>query len=215
MNALAPARRAVPGVPCDAVHIALEPLVEQYGLIVVFLGSLAEGETAAIVGGLLAHQKVFLLWQTVAAAFAGAAIGDGLMFLLGRRCASHPRVEALRARPGFDRAYRLLQAHPDAFVLANRFVYGMRLVGGLAAGLAGVSTARFVVLNGIASMVWALVFTAFGYGFGVGIERLLGQELLRERHLLVALGLALMLLAAGVVVARRMRARSRTLAGAG
>ena len=41
----------------------LHQLVARYGLIAVFLGCVAEGESAAILGGFFAHQKVFVPWQ--------------------------------------------------------------------------------------------------------------------------------------------------------
>jgi len=59
-------------------------LIEQYGLIAVFLGCVAEGESAAILGGFFAHQHLFVLWHTILAAALGAFAGDTLFFILGR-----------------------------------------------------------------------------------------------------------------------------------
>ncbi|TIN07946.1 MAG: DedA family protein, partial [Mesorhizobium sp.] len=42
---------------------AIHRLIEQYGLIAVFFGCVAEGESAAILGGFFAHQHIFVLWQ--------------------------------------------------------------------------------------------------------------------------------------------------------
>ncbi|TIS12395.1 MAG: DedA family protein, partial [Mesorhizobium sp.] len=134
---------------------AIHRLIEQYGLIAVFLGCVAEGESAAILGGFFAHQHIFVLWQAFLAAFLGAFAGDAAFFTLGRSFADHPYVVRLRRRPGFRRAYRLLNTHPNIFVLTNRYIYGMRLVGGIAAGLSTVSVPRFVILNAISSAVWA------------------------------------------------------------
>ncbi|TIV71595.1 MAG: DedA family protein, partial [Mesorhizobium sp.] len=94
----------------------------------------------------------------------------------------------LRRRPGFSRAYRLLNTHPNIFVLTNRYIYGMRLVGGIAAGLSTVPMARFVILNAISSAVWAALFSAIGYVFGLGAERMVGQAFERHERLLIALG---------------------------
>lgn len=163
-------------------------LVEQYGLIAVFLGCVAEGESAAILGGFFAHQHVFVLWQTFVAAFLGAFAGDTFFFTLGRSFAEHRYVRRLRRRPGFGRAYRLLNTHPNIFVLTNRYIYGMRLVGGIAAGLSTVPMPRFVILNAISSAVWAALFSTIGYVFGLGAERMVGQAFERHERLLIALG---------------------------
>jgi membrane protein DedA with SNARE-associated domain len=171
----------------DAIH----HLVEQYGLIAVFLGCVAEGESAALLGGFFAHQHVFVLWQAFLAASIGAFVGDTLFFTLGRSFANHPLVTKLRGRPGFSHAYRLVSNHPDIFVLSNRFIYGLRLVGGIAAGLSGIAVTRFVILNVISSIVWAGLFTTIGYVFGLGAERIVGQALVRHERLLIALAIGL------------------------
>ena len=133
---------------------AIHHLIEQYGLIAVFLGCVAEGESAAILGGFFAHQHVFILWQAFLAAALGAFVGDTFFFTLGRSFADHPSVLRLKARPGFSHAYRLVSSHPNIFVLSNRYIYGMRLVGGIAAGFANITVTRFVTLNAISSTRW-------------------------------------------------------------
>ncbi|RWK65967.1 DedA family protein [Mesorhizobium sp.] len=171
----------------DAIH----HLIEQYGLIAVFLGCVAEGESAALLGGFFAHQHVFVLWQAFLAAAIGAFVGDTFFFILGRSFADHPFVVKLKDRPGFSHAYRLVSTHPDIFVLSNRFIYGLRLVGGIAAGLSGIAVRRFVILNVISSIVWAGLFTTIGYVFGLGAERIVGQALARHERLLIALAIGL------------------------
>ena len=186
-------------------HI-IEHWIAQYGLIAVFLGCLAEGETAALLGGFFAHQQVFALWQTVLAAFCGATLGDTCFFLLGRRFAQHRWVRSLRAQPGFDRADRLLRQHPNLFVLSNRYLYGMRLVGGVAAGLAEIGLGRFIVLNMVSALVWALLFSALGYLFGLGAQQVLGHALHAHQRLWLALALMVVMgLAALLVRVRRRR----------
>ncbi|PBC11817.1 DedA family protein [Mesorhizobium sp. WSM3859] len=186
-------------------------LIEQYGLIAVFLGCVAEGESAAILGGFFAHQHVFVLWQTFLAAFLGAFGGDTFFFTLGRSFAEHRYVRRLRQRPGFSRAYSLLNTHPNIFVLTNRYIYGMRLVGGIAAGLSTVPMPRFVVLNAISSAVWAALFSGIGYVFGLGAEEMVGQAFERHERLLIALGVGVVVAVVAWLVghhfARRERAR--------
>lgn len=188
---------------------AIHRLIEQYGLVAVFLGCVAEGESAAILGGFFAHQQIFVLWQTFVAAFLGAFAGDTFFFTLGRSFADHPYVRRLRRRPGFRRAYRLLNTHPNIFVLTNRYVYGMRLVGGIAAGLSTVSVARFVVLNAISSAVWAALFGTVGYVFGLGAERMVGQAFARHERLLIALAVGIAVAVLAWLVARHFAGKER------
>jgi membrane protein DedA with SNARE-associated domain len=168
----------------DTIHL----LIEKYGLFAVFLGSLAEGESAAILAGFFAHQHVFVAWQAYAAAFLGAFLGDTTFFTVGRYFSERPFVLRLRQKPGFSHAYELVQSHPNLFVLSNRYVYGFRLVGGVAAGLSRISPVRFVVLNALSALVWAALFCGIGYVFGLGAEQIIGQKLMKHERLLIALG---------------------------
>lgn len=189
----------------DAIH----HFIEQYGLLAIFVGCVAEGESAAILGGFFAHQHVFVLWHAFVAAALGAFVGDTFFFILGRSFADNRHVVRLRRRPGFRRAYRLLNTHPNIFVLSNRYVYGMRLVGGIAAGLSTIAAPRFVILNAISSVVWAVVFSTIGYVFGLGAEHFVGQALLRHERLLIGLGIGLTVAVLAWLVARHIAGRER------
>ncbi len=183
----------------DTIHF----LVAQYGLLAVFLGCTAEGETAAILGGFFAHQHIFAPWQAYAAAASGAFVGDVFFFLAGRLFADHRLVHYLREKPGFGHAHRLMQAHPAAYVLVNRYIYGFRLVGGIAAGLSGIPIPAFMVLNALSALVWAAIFGTIGYVFGLGAEHFIGGAIARHQLLLVGLGIGLVLAAAAIYVAHR------------
>ncbi|MDW6023729.1 DedA family protein [Mesorhizobium sp. BAC0120] len=181
----------------ETIHL----LVEKYGLIAVFLGSLAEGESAAILAGFFAHQRIFVTWQAIAATFLGAFGGDTLFFLAGRHFSETRFVTGLRNWPGFDRAFRLVQEHPAAYVLLNRYAYGFRLVGGVAAGLSGIALPKFVFLNVVSSAIWATLFCTIGYVFGLGAEQMMGAALHKHERLLIALGIGLAVAALGWGVA--------------
>ena len=186
----------------------LHGLIERYGLLVVFVGCLAEGESAAILGGFFAHQNVLVVWQTLAVAFTGAFLGDTAFFLAGRRYADYPFVLRLRARPGFSHAYQLVERYPNTYVLANRFIYGVRLIGGVAAGLSSVGVPRFLVLNAISSAVWAALFVGIGYFFGLGAESLFGDIVMKHERLLIGIGIALVIGVAGLWLGHRHLKRS-------
>ena len=153
----------------------LADLIEQYGYIVVFVGTFFEGETVLVFGGFAAHQGHLQLPGVMAAAFLGSYAGDQVWFHLARRYGrqwlsrrSHllARVERVRDRVG---------GHADWFVLTFRFLYGIRSVGPMALALGGYPPRRFLVLNGIAAFVWAIAVGWAGYLFGQAFELMLGE----------------------------------------
>lgn len=187
----------------------LHQFIEHYGLLAVFLGCLAEGETVAMLGGFFVHQHIFSAWQTLLAVFAGAFLGDAAFFALGRSFAQSRLVQRISSKPGFNRAHQLVTDHPNIYVLSNRYIYGMRILGGVVAGLSGIATARFLVLNAISATVWATLFCGLGYVFGLGAEEIVGRALLHHERLLVAFAIGVIVLTAAVAIARGLLHREK------
>ncbi|AMS42813.1 DedA family protein [Aminobacter sp. NyZ550] len=185
----------------------LHHLVERFGLLAVFIGCMAEGESFAILGGFFAHQRFFEPWSAFAVAATGAFLGDTLFFILGRRFSNHKWVRLLRRRPGFSHAFRLVQAHPNLFVLGNRYVYGMRLAGGIAAGLSRIPVSLFLALNGLSALVWAGIFVSLGYVFGLGAEHILGDTLKAHHRLFLGLGIGIAVALGTWLLARHIARR--------
>jgi membrane protein DedA with SNARE-associated domain len=190
----------------DAIHY----LIERFGLIAVFLGCIAEGESAAILGGFFAHQGTFEVWQVFAAAFAGSFLGDAVFFLVGKYFSDSSFVRNLRQKPAFDYAYRMVQAYPAPYVLLNRYVYGFRLIGGVVAGLSDIGVPKFLVLNALAALVWAFLFIGIGYVFGLGAEQVIGAELAKHERLLFGLGLGVIIAGAGSYAIHRFSVHFQT-----
>jgi membrane protein DedA with SNARE-associated domain len=154
---------------------SIHAFLVSYGLIVVYLGVIVEGESVLIAAGFLAHQGVMNPWAVFFAAFAGSMTGDQLLFYAGRYFAGTRFVERRTARPIFASVLARVQRNPVLFTLAVRFIYGARTVGPMAIGIAGVRPLLFTGLNVIAAAVWAGLFTSIGYLSGQTIERFAGR----------------------------------------
>lgn len=170
----------------------IEAIIARYGIVAVFAGAGFEGETAAIAGGLLAHQGYFTLPAAMAAAALGSFVADQLFFLLGRRFRERRWVRKAQQRPAFARALGLLERYPRAFVFAFRFIYGIRTVSPVAIGTSNVPTRTFIAINAVAAAVWGLLFVGLGFLFGRVIEASFGH-LHRMHHLILLVVIALMI----------------------
>ncbi|SES45031.1 DedA family protein [Rhizobium sp. NFR03] len=181
----------------------MEALISEFGIWAVLVGAGVEGEAVAFLGGVLAHRRLLVYWQVAAAAAFGSFIADQLFFFIGRHAGRLRFVERLEATTAMRRATDLLERYPVGFVLAFRFIYGMRIISPLLISRTGISALRFLVLNGLAACLWAMVITAVGYLFGNAVEMVFGHLRLHI-HLLIAVAV----LVAGIV-ATAMFARSR------
>jgi membrane protein DedA with SNARE-associated domain len=153
----------------------LQHFVEQYGYLAILIGTFLEGETILVLGGLAAHLGYLSLPGVILAAFGGSLFGDQLFFFIGRRNsrAILGRRPIWKARA--ERVHRLLQRYEAALILSFRFFYGLRTVTPFVIGASPVSTGKFVVLNVIGALVWAVTIGLGGYFFGQALAAVIGD----------------------------------------
>ena len=164
----------------------LETLIAKYGLLAVLIGSGIEGETVVFLGGVSAHRHLLPFWGVAAAAALGSFIADQIFFFLGRRASGSAWVRKWTSHPVAARGKALLERYPTGFILAFRFIYGMRNISPVIIGLSAVPVRKFVMLNALAALVWGLVISAAGYLFSNVIEAVLGRMHLHV-HLIIGL----------------------------
>ncbi|MCK2027798.1 VTT domain-containing protein [Microbacterium sp. SSW1-47] len=150
-----------------------------------------------------------LLLGLVAA--VGAAIGDNLAFLIGRRLGTSRFAWMRRPRvvTAFAYAQRALDRRSATLILGARYIPVGRVAVNMSAGALGFPWRRFLPLSLIAGASWSIFSLAIGLLAGAWIK---DQPLLSA---LLGIGVALVI---GVVVdriaaARRRRAPVAHLAG--
>lgn len=166
----------------------MEEFLRQYGPIGIFLGAGFEGQTALIVGGLLARQHILNLWVVLACATAGSEIVDHLLFVAGRSFRTHQWVVRATQQAAFARALKFIERYPISYILAFRFIFGLRIASPIAVGVSQVPTWRFTLLNILGAVIWASAFTLAGFVFGEAVHNLLGHGHHAGRWTLIAAG---------------------------
>ncbi len=184
----------------------LENLIKEYGVLAVFFGAAFEGETAAFLGGIFAHRHLMPYWQVALAACLGSFSADQFFFLSGRYATKWSYVQKLLGSEPVARVTRLLEAHPTGFILAFRFIYGIRTISPVAIGVSSVSMQKFVVLNAVAALIWGVLITAIGFLAGQAVESLLGRLQL-HLHLLIVLALVAVLVPISAFFMKRQIAK--------
>ncbi|EEE7176954.1 DedA family protein [Salmonella enterica subsp. enterica serovar Muenchen] len=145
------------------LRMDINTLITHYGYAALVIGSMAEGETVTLLGGVAAHQGL-LKFPLVAAAVALAGMmGDQLLYLLGRCYGGKILRRFPRYHTKIRRAQKMIQRHPYLFVIGTRFMYGFRVVGPLLIGASRLPPKIFLPLNIVGALIWALLFTTLGY----------------------------------------------------
>src|SRR5918995_3472167 len=134
-----------------------------------FVGLLVPGETAVVVGGVVAAEGDVELAPLIGLVWLAAAAGDLVSFVLGRRL-GRPFLErhGPRVRVGPERlgqVERFYARHGGSAVLLGRFVGLVRAVSPFVAGASGLELRRFMPWSLVGTLAWAATFTLVGYGF--------------------------------------------------
>lgn len=191
--------------------MTIETLVVRYGLLAILLGAGVEGEAVVVTGGVLAHRGLVPLVPACICAAIGSFVVDQIWFAVGRRFQNHRWILRIRAKPAFARAIDLLERRPTGFILAFRFIYGMRTVSPIAIGTSKVPLRTFLPLNALAAAVWGPVFTLFGFYVGHALDPLI-DRIAGEAKLIVLVVLVLIVFVGVIQLTRLMLHKRRSQA---
>lgn len=140
------------------------------GYLVVFLGSMIEGEMIVLGASALAAAGCLSISTVALMAFSSTLLVDQLFFFIGRRIYRRPGRPLSERFPKLyrksKRAVILLKKYDMWFILMFRFVYGIRAISPVVIGLCGIAPRRFIPLNFIAALLWAGISCSVGYWLG-------------------------------------------------
>ena len=156
-------------------HGILIPLIQQYGYIVVFFGTLFEGETISVLGGFVAYLGDLNLFYLYPIAIIGATLGDQMFFWIGRMKGKGFLLRHQRWNLQVSRVHKLLDKHQNWMIAGSRFMYGFRIAIPLAFGTSEVSALKYLILDFLGATIWGAIFISSGYIFGNAVEKLLGH----------------------------------------
>jgi membrane protein DedA with SNARE-associated domain len=170
-----------------------------------FVGLVAPGETAIVLGGVVAAQGDVSLPAMILVAWSAAALGDLASLLLGRRLGRRflqthgSRVGVTPAR--LELVEGFFDRHGPKAILVGRFVGIVRAVAPFLAGASGMRVRAFLPWSLLGTFVWATSFTLVGYAFHASFASAAGA--------LTHGALALAVVAAAVLALREYRRARR------
>jgi membrane-associated protein len=160
-----------------------------------FVGLIAPGETALVLGGVVAAKGEVDLPVILALTWAAAALGDFASFMLGRRL-KHRFLERHGPRigvnePRLQRVDTFFARHGAKAILVGRFVGIVRAVAPFTAGASGMRLRGFVPWSLLGTAAWSSMLIGIGYAFHSSFEH--ATDLFTHGALGVALVVAALL----------------------
>jgi membrane protein DedA with SNARE-associated domain len=173
-----------------------EILLEKFGYLAVFVGTFLEGEAILVLAGFFAERKYLSLPIVILVGFLGSYVGHLFWFWLGRTRG----IKILKRFPKLERHFakgiRLFERWGAPTIIISQYLYGLRITCAIVVGISRMSLLKFLVLQAISCLSWAVVISLLGYYFGAAVETVLGRAENVEKYglvVLAAIGLAVWL----------------------
>ncbi|MCU1562276.1 MAG: DedA family protein [Arthrobacter sp.] len=163
----------------------------------LFLGFLIPGETAAVLGGVIASRGEGQLWLMMVLVILAAVLGDTAGYEVGRHFG--PRLLALkildRHRARLQKAQDFLRRRGGSAVFLGRFIAFFRAVMPGLAGIARMPYQRFLAFNAAGGVVWGAGFVLLGFLAGNSYEAVantVGRDLAAAAAVLAVVALVIL-----------------------
>lgn len=143
----------------------------------LFFGFVLPGETAAVLGGLLAaHGEVSVWWLTVVVVLA-AILGDSAGYAVGHHFGDRITASRIlrRRRNQVERAREMIRERGASAVFLARFIAFLRALMPALAGLSNMPYRRFLLFNAAGGLCWGVSCTALGYFAGAAFSKIESQ----------------------------------------
>lgn len=184
--------------------MTLESIVVQFGYPALAIGLLFEGETMLVLGAFMAHRGYLNLPLVILIGWLVSFTSDEFFFWMGRIKGSQFLETRPAWQPHVEKAKSLLGRNTTLLFLGIRFMYGLRTVLPFVIGMSKLDWRKFVLLNFIGALFWALTFGLAGHLIGQLMAAIF--EDVKEHEIVIAIGIVL--IGIGFVLYRRFKNRS-------
>jgi membrane protein DedA with SNARE-associated domain len=140
-----------------------------------FIGFVLPGETSLLIGGVLAHQKVWPLWLFILCAIVGAIAGDSVGYEVGKHFGPRIEVSRLGKLVGAKRwqmAQRIFDKYHAGAIFFGRAQALLRALVPALAGMNKVPYRTFLKWNALGGIVFSTVVIVLGYEFADKLAKL-------------------------------------------
>lgn len=130
----------------------------------LFVGFVLPGETAAVLGGVIASQGHVQLRLIMVLVVVAAVVGDSVGYEVGRHLG--PRILNMRVlakrRKRLDDAQAFLRRRGGSAVFLGRFVAFFRAMMPALAGTSRIAYRKFLAFNAAGGLIWGAGFVLLG-----------------------------------------------------
>ncbi len=140
----------------------------------IFVGFVIPGETAAVIGGVLAGTAHLDVWTMIGVVVLAAIVGDSVGYEVGARYGVRilDSQRLAKHRHRLVRAEDLLRTRGGVAVFLGRWVAFFRAVMPALAGTARMPYRTFLPWNALGGFAWGVTFVLIGYFAGNSYKKI-------------------------------------------
>ena len=146
-----------------------------FGEAAAFIGFVLPGETSLLIGGVLAHEKVWPLWLFLICAIIGAIAGDSVGYEVGKHFGPRIEVSRLGRLVGAKRwalAQHIFDKYHGGAIFFGRAQALLRALVPALAGMNKVPYRTFLKWNAAGGIVFSTIVILLGYEFANQLTKL-------------------------------------------
>jgi membrane protein DedA with SNARE-associated domain len=141
-------------------------LFQEYGYFIIFAGTFFEGETTLVLGGLLSHLECLNFWMVVFTATLASYLGHLVFYFLGKTSSPWILLKFPKLKHKIRQAEDIIRRHETTSLFITQYIFGLRLASALAFGILDMKIAKFLSLQLLSCLLWAILFASLGYWVG-------------------------------------------------
>ena len=143
-----------------------EHLLVQYGYVLIFLGSIIEGDATLLTAAFLANRGHFSLPYVMLTAGIASTIFNEAAFHSARRAGKAFFERQAAKHKKYHGVQEWVCRRAVLLLLFSRYIFGFRMAIPIACGAVGMRPALFALVNAAGAVLWVVPVCFVGYAFG-------------------------------------------------
>ena len=144
----------------------------RYGYVILFVYSLGGGMVGILAAGVLSSLGKMELQWCILVAFVANALGSTLLYMMGKYGKKDLMSYFKKHRRKLALAMLKMKQYGTTLLFIQKFVYGLKTFIPIAAALAKYDFKKFLIVNTLASLLWAGILGYVAFSFGYLVEKI-------------------------------------------
>ncbi|TNH34889.1 DedA family protein [Campylobacter helveticus] len=144
----------------------------RYGYVILFVYSLGGGMVGILAAGVLSSLGKMELQWCILVAFVANTLGSTLLYMMVKYGKKDLMPYFKKHRRKLALAMLKMKQYGTTLLFIQKFVYGLKTFIPIAAALAKYDFKKFLIVNTLASLLWAGILGYVAFSFGYLVEKI-------------------------------------------